>query len=413
MSEVLETPRIGAGYDRRQPRLLGIFATWRLLAYGYTVPVFYAAFFLYLYWHGLWLVNSSGVPVYHDFTNLFVAGLQALRGETTTIYLPAEFAKAQDALVGAGFSRFTTWPYPPIYLLILAPFALLPYLAAFLTWETATLLACLVVVFLIVRQRPAIALALASPFAAWNFLIGQSGFLMAALLGAALLALERQPVLAGAFIGCLTYKPQFGILFPLALIAAKEWRAFASAAVTAVFLAGVSLAVFGVDAWAAFPREVFAEAGETIFADPDSRWEYIQTVYGLIRTLGAGPNLAWIAQGITTLAVTAIVWLVWRSPVGYPLKAAALSAAVLIATPRGFAYDLAAIAVTVAFLAKDQIARGLLRGEQTITILLFAASLSILPSAGRAPVGAIVLLTLLGLILRRASRYGKELTAVA
>src|ERR1044071_54046 len=47
---------------------------------------------------------------------------------------------------------------------------------------------------------------LASPFGAWNLFAGQSGFLTASLLGAALLLLERQPVLAGGFIACLTFK---------------------------------------------------------------------------------------------------------------------------------------------------------------------------------------------------------------
>ncbi len=82
-----------------------------------------------------------------------------------------------------------------------------------------------------------------------------------------------------------------------------------------------------------------------------------------------------------------IVWLVWRSRVRYALKAAALSAAALIATPYAFAYDLAAIAVPVAFLAQDQIDRGLLRGEQTTLLALFAASLVVFAMAGKAPAG--------------------------
>ena len=108
---------------------------------------------------------------------------------------------------------------------------------------------------------------------------------------------------------------------------------------------------------------------------------------------------------MTALVVAVFVWLVWRSPVSYPLKAATLSAAALIVIPRVFAYDMAAIAIPVAFLAKDQMCRGLLKGEQTIALALFVASLSIIPSAGKAPVGALILLTLLAMILRRALRH--------
>ncbi len=45
---------------------------------------------------------------------------------------------------------------------------------------------------------------------------GQNGFLTAALLGGALHWLDRKPWLAGILIGMLAYKPQFGVLIPIA-----------------------------------------------------------------------------------------------------------------------------------------------------------------------------------------------------
>jgi len=109
------------------------------------------------------------------------------------------------------------------------------------------------------------------------------------------------------------------------------------------------------------------------------------------------------------------VWLVWRSGVRYALKAAALSAATLIATPYAFAYDLATIAIPIAFLASDQIRCGLLRGEQTILLTLFATVLITLvifadrpvgTTFGSVPLGPIVMITLLGVVLRRAFYRG-------
>jgi arabinofuranan 3-O-arabinosyltransferase len=408
MSAALRTVRAQRSLDQTAPRILGVFARWRLLAYGYTFPVFYAAFFLYLYCRGLWLVNESGALVYHDFTRFWVAGWQALHGETASLQGHAAFKEVQDSTAGIGRSPYSVLSYPPTFTLVLVPLAMLPYVAAFLTWESATLVSCIAVVYLIVRRQPAISLALASPFAAWNFLIGQNGFLTASLLGASLLLFERRPVLAGVFIGCLTYKPQFGILLPVALIAARQWRACVSAAVTAIFLVAASAAAFGVDGWAAVPQALFAEGRETMLVSPD--WGFLlQTVYGLILVLHGGAALAWLAQGAATAGVGVIVWLVWRSPARYALKAATLSTAALMATPYAFAYDLAAIAIPVAFLASDQIRCGLLRGEQTTMITLFVASLAIIPAAGKAPVGAIILVALLCLILRRALRQREEL----
>ena len=406
MSEALATI---AERSKGCPRPLGIFSAWRLQAYGYTLAAVYAAIFLYLYKSGMWLLDGRGVPIYQDFTNMFVAGMQALHGETASVYIPAELARLQDALVGPGHARFSVWPYPPTYFLILAPLAMLPYVAAFLTWEMVTLLICLAVAYLIVGRRPAIALMLASPFTLWNILAGQSGFLTASLLGAALLSLGRRPVLAGVFIGCLSYKPQWGILIPVALLAAQQWRAFASAAAATALLAGISIAAFGAGPWEAFPRELLAQAGINLSVDPDilnlrfdpkAQWQYHQTMFGLIRALHGGAPLAWLAQGVVALGGAVIVYLVWRSPVRYALKAATLSAATLVATPYAFAYDMAAIAIPVAFIAKDQIEYGLLRGEQTALLILFGASL--LCNLERWPLEPLAVITLLCMILRRA-----------
>ena len=58
--------------------------------------------------------------------------------------------------------------------------------------------------------------ALAFPAALWNITAGQNGFLTAALYRRHLLGLlERRPALAGICLGLLTYKPHFGLLFPI------------------------------------------------------------------------------------------------------------------------------------------------------------------------------------------------------
>jgi arabinofuranan 3-O-arabinosyltransferase len=403
-------------FDPRFPRLLGIFEAWRLRAYGGAVAVIYAFVFSQLYRFGGWPVSNSGAPIYSDFSTAWVVGIKALHGEAAALYDPAEFLKIQTALLGAQQFFYPNWPYPPTFSLIMAPFALLPYFWSFVAWTSVTLLGCLVVVYLIVKRSPAIPLVLASPFTLWNILAGQNGFLTALLLGASLLFLKRQPVLAGVFIGCLTYKPQFGILLPIALAAAKQWRAVASAAATAALFAGASFAAFGVSAWEAFPRGVFQQFGVVFEAEglPDSAatWGYLQTVYGLIRYLHGGAALAWVGQGITALCAAIIVWFVWRSSTRYALKAAILSALALLASPYAFAYDMAAIAIPVAFLARDQMRCGMLRGEQTILLGLFCVILALLvifrdppdgiPFGSLPGLGPAVLIVLLSIILRRS-----------
>ncbi len=220
-------------------------------------------------------------------------------------------------------------------------------------------------------------------------------------------------MLAGVFMGCLTYKPQYGILFPVALVASRQWRAIASAAITAALLAAASAVLFGAEVWAAFPRGFAVQSELSLGADPDSNWGYLQTAYGLIRNLHGPAQLAWLVQGLVSFGGAVTVWIVWRSRVCYDLKAAILSVAALLATPYAFAYDMAAIVIPAAFLATDQLRRGWLRGEKTMWIVLFGAPLAVLATLGDnaggttfggTPVCLFAALMLFCVILRRALR---------
>lgn len=378
---------LAAGRQQAAPRLLGIWAPWRLQAYGFTLAAIYAALLVLFYQGGTWLVDRAGAPIPNDYTVFLTEARQALAGNLVS-------------------------GYPPLFYLMLVPFTLMPYLISFIGFQAATLLGFAGVIYLIVRRPAAIALLLASPFGALNIRWGQTGFIRAALLGAALILLERRPVIAGVFFGCLTYKPQFGILIPIALIAARKWRTLASAIITAIVLAGISLAAFGIAAWEALPRTLFFWADAVLHHGAVNGvaipWTALQTVYGIVRACHGSAAVAWFTQGCVIAGTATLVWLVWRSAARYVLKAALLSAATLIATPYAWGYDLTVIAIPIGFLAKDQIERGVLRGEQTMLLALFGMALAILVCGGGPPFGPLMVIALIGLVLRRVYRAGAK-----
>ena len=422
MINAVESHLKEADLDRKPSRSVDIFNSRWLQLFGFAFAMLYVVYFVIVYRAGSWIVGSTGLPIYTDFAVFWAAGMQTLHGNFAALYDSGEFMKVQAALFPPGDAFYPSWSsYPPTFLLVLAPLALLPYRFAFITWDMVTLLGCIAVVYLIVRRRAAIALALASPFTAWNFIAAQNGFLTASLLGASLLFLDRRPVMAGAFIGCLTYKPQFGILFPVALIASHQWRAIASAGVTVALLAAGSVTLFGAELWAGFPHGLAAQGELNLLAGPESNWGYLQSAYGLIRSLHGPTQLAWLLQGLVTLGGAVIVWIVWRSRGCYELKAAILSAAALLATPYAFAYDMAAIVIPAAFLASDQLKRGLLHGEKTMWIVMFGAPLAVLATLGDnaggttfggTPVCLFAAFLLFCVILRRALRSSGKPTII-
>ncbi|MBV8738259.1 MAG: DUF2029 domain-containing protein [Alphaproteobacteria bacterium] len=411
MIEAVERQDPAGGRQIARPTI-DIFTSWWLTSFAIVLAALYLLYFVILYRAGIWIVDKAGVPIYTDFGCAWTAGLQALHGDAAALSDPAAFAKIQAALFPTSHSFYPNWPYPPTFFLLLAPLAALPYRSAFIAWDVLTLAIFVGGVYLVVPRRAASVLAAAAPFTAWNFLAAQNGFLTGSLLGGALLSLERWPTLAGIFIGCLTYKPQFGILFPVALVAARQWRAITGAAITAALLAGLSAVLFGTRSWALFPHELVAQTGLNFLSGEDSNWGYLQSVHGLARLLHAGAGLAWFVHSLIATALAIIIWRVWCSAVCWRLKAASLSAAALLATPYAFAYDMAALAIPAAFLAADQLERGLLPGDKAVWIGLFGAPLALLvtlgdnahgPTFGGTPISLMTAIALLAAILRRAA----------
>ncbi|MGH7090457.1 MAG: hypothetical protein ACREFQ_16295, partial [Stellaceae bacterium] len=154
---------------------------------------------------------------------------------------------------------------------------------------------------------------------------------------------------------------------------------------------------------------------------PDSNWRQLLALFWFVRTSRNLAALAYAAQAATVVGLAAVVWRVWRSQIGYALKAATLSAAALLASPHVFTYDLAAIVIPAAFLADDQLRHGLLPGDRTVWILLFGVPLALLvtlgdnahgPTFSSTPIGVLTSIALFAAVLRRAaSPRVKPLTA--
>src|SRR5258708_3849861 len=225
-------------------------------------------------------------------------------------------------------------------------------------------------------------LALASPAVFVNSVHGNIGSLTAALLGGALHLLDRRPWLAGVLIGLLAYKPQYGVLIPIALLAGRRWGSIGAAAATGAALVTVSLGTLGGGVWHAvadsmtFTQTVVLEQG-------GAGWEKIQSIFSAARMWGAGVDTAYAVQiALALMLAASLAWL-WQSDAAFELKAAALATASLLATPYVLDYDLVVLAVAIAFFVRH----GLNRGFRDFEISLLAAAW-IVPLLSRAIAGA-------------------------
>ena len=387
------------------------------------------------------LIDYQGRPLGTDFSNVHAAGTYVLEGQPAAPFDPRLQHARERAIFGAT-TPFYGWHYPPFFLAVAAALALMPYPLALIVWQGVTLALYLLAIKAIVsscpdtaredgRKRPGARasttfagsakpdvdgrdkpghdallylLALAYPAVFVNLGHGHNGFLTAALIGFALVQLDRRPALAGILFGLLAYKPQFGLMIPLVLVATGRWRTAFAAAATVVLLILAATLAFGIETWRAFVT--FAEYTRTIVLETgETGWHKIQSVFAWARMWGAPVSLAYAVQGAVTLVIAAALMRLWRSPAPFALKAAALCLAAILATPYSLDYDLMVLAPAIAFLGVDGLARGFAPWHKTALALLWIAPLVArgVAQVTLIPLGVIAMLVMLALVLRRAN----------
>ena len=176
--------------------------------------------------------------------------------------------------------EFRPWVYPPSYLLLVLPFGALPFVASYLIFQlfTAGLLAAALGLGPDRRNAKFLVAVsvLLSPAAAFNVVGGQNAFLISALAVAGFRVIRRDPLAAGALLGVLTVKPQFCLLIPIALIAAREWWVLVSTVMSGTALVLISIPVVGIDLWVQWLR-----LATDIYAVGDAKWIEYGRIWGI------------------------------------------------------------------------------------------------------------------------------------
>ncbi len=385
------TPERGAAAGASLPRLVE--------SVCFALIVSHVVFLAASYVNGTWLVAPDGTGVASDFVNVWAAGRLTLADHAAAAYDWTIHKAAEESALGHPFDGYFSWNYPPPFLFVAAALSLMPYTIAYVVWVFGTFPVYVAAIRAIIGDRVGYLLAAAFPAVLANFFVGQNGFFSAGLVGGALFFIKRRPLLAGILLGLLTYKPHLGLLFPIALAAGGHWRVFLTAGVVAAAMAAASLAAFGGESWYAFIANI-GHASHDFLANGGADFSKLQTAFGLIRTLGGSETLAWTVQAAMALTAAGAIAMLWRSRAADEIKAAALGTGAMLATPYLFTYDLAVLAVPLAFLIRHGRACGFMTHELAgigMACLLVAIFLFL-----KFPVGFAAVLVVAALIARRA-----------
>ncbi len=318
------------------------------------------------------LTNGALRPFGDDFINYWSGAYLAWHGHAAEIYDPVAFHLFQESVAGAPIQGYH-YSYPPVLLLLTAPLAFVPYVPGLALWLAGGWYAFYRAVRLALPGRGALLLALSAPAVFTTAVGGQTGTWPAALFGFGLGLIEKRPALAGGLLGLLIYKPQFGLLVPVALLAGRHWRAFLFAGISAGALLAISVIWLGPALWTDYLRNL-AVLRQIVLEDGTGVWHRFVSVFVAARRLGAPIDAAYAIQALTgalALIAVALVW--WRKDAPLGVKNAVLLSGTCLATPYLQDYDLVFGALIVIWLWREP-AAGF---ERTLPVA--AALLLILP----------------------------------
>lgn len=313
----------------------------------------------------------GGVSPGWDFAVFWSASWLALHGPAVNVFNIALIEQIALPLQNLSPSAFVTpWTYPPTFLLVVLPAALLPFTVSYLAY----LLVGIAVAFHVcARILPPVrstswwlpVVAFPASWVAVN--AGQNSFLTFALMGLGLVCLERRPWLAGFLFGLLAIKPQFGLLIPVALLFGRNWRAFVSAALTVGAFFALAGLVLGFDTFVRFASAL--PAFSQFIVHNSDHWPHgICTVFGVARYFGVAVPLAYVLHVVVAaLAVSVVAWL-WAARARFELKASALVIATLLAPTYLMPYDLLLLGLPFLWLVRDGAHNGWMRGDSVVMV---------------------------------------------
>jgi len=363
------------------------------------------------FWVRFGVLATGPEPLGGDFVSFYAASKLALAGHAADAWNPAAHAIAEDGLF-RGKHGYLAFFYPPPYLLLCWPLALLPYGWSALAWMTGTTAAALCLLrafFRRLRPEGAIPLVVMLAFpAVWiNIGCGQNGAVTLAILTGGFLMMERRPVVAGLILGLMVIKPQLAIALPFilggaALADRKRWRVFLATGFSALALCAMAYLAVGPAGYAAFfanstyAREVLNQG----LVDP----ALMQSFYAGLRVLNVPVIAAYATQGLLSAGVlTTAAGVAFRyRPSGLALGALTVSAAVLV-TPFLLDYDLLVTALPLGWLVLSGAKNGFRNWEKLLLLGAFLLPLATrkLAQLAHLPIAPLVLLIVFTFVIRR------------
>ena len=283
-----------------------------------------------------------------DYIQFYVFGSLAHDGRMDALYDPDVHLAEGRRRIQPDLSLYAGHPnYGPQIALAFVPLARLPFGWSLAVFLLLTAIAYALSVWIVWRECPALSahgrlvalLAAASPSFLTVVRYAQLSALSLLLWSLALLAIRRnRRFTAGLVIGCLVYKPQLGIVIGVVLLAAREWRVVAGAAVTGLGQLGVAWAAAGSATMAAYFGSLW-----TLMLNPGLlviEPSEVHSVRGFLHLLVPSPLVVTLGFLAALVAILVLAVRSWSTPAPAAVRWGQVILLTILASPHLMTYDL-------------------------------------------------------------------------
>jgi len=352
-----------------------------LIRWGRTLAIAIAGIYAFLALREWASIFAS--PTFTDYLSYWTAGKFALAGSPDMAYDVAAHRAFEISLVDVE-GKMLPFPYPPPFLILVTPFSVLPYAWSLIAWVIVTLIA-----YAIASRRVIdLPYAMSHPSVLVNALIGQNGFLTAAIFTQGTCLLRKRPFVGGVLLGILIIKPQLALLLPVAVVAARLWPAIVGALASSAILLLLPLVLLGTEVFVGFLKmlPLYAE----MMRQSTWSWNSFVSVFAFLRYFGVDQVIALTVHAVVAAAAAVLTWIAWSQ--NWKEQVPILAAATLLIPPYLLTYDALLMIIPMGFWLKDQ-PRGRLAGLLWLLCFLpVAFYLNLYRGPNTVPLAAIVFL---------------------
>jgi alpha-1,2-mannosyltransferase len=305
------------------------------------------------------LIDRAGRFKGTDYTFFYVMGSLVLDGRTDALYNPDAHLKQGQLRIEPGLQLRAEYPnYGPQIALLFSPLALLPFGWSLAVFLLLTALCYGLSVWLVWRECEGLRdhghlvalLAGSSPLFLTLFRYGQLTAVGLLIFSAGFVAMRRQRFfVAGLILGCLAYKPQFGVVLGVVLLASRHWRVLAGAAAAVA----VQLASAWLSAGAA-PLAQYAGILWTLMRNPrlvEIHPTELHSLRGFFQLLVHSPAAVTACFFVALAVVLAAAVRTWSACAPLGLKWGAVVLLTVLASPHLIAYDLVLLTIPLLVFA--------------------------------------------------------------